>query len=122
MRVSSFFFNDTATTEIYTLALHDALPIFFLWRPLTHARGSLLFQQGGVGDELVGGLYEMVRGRLRDPDHHDLLSPAAEQAHERDKIPIAGYQDVSVHLRMVMQKVRALHGQHHVYQIGRASC
>src|SRR6516164_11796783 len=25
----SFFFNDTATTEIYTLSLHDALPI---WR------------------------------------------------------------------------------------------
>src|ERR1039458_905480 len=26
--VSLFFFNDTATTEIYTLSLHDALPIF----------------------------------------------------------------------------------------------
>src|SRR3712207_9558337 len=29
-----FFFNDTATTEIYTLSLHDALPIYdgkFLW-------------------------------------------------------------------------------------------
>src|SRR3712207_8705191 len=25
--LSSFFFNDTATTEIYTLSLHDALPI-----------------------------------------------------------------------------------------------
>src|SRR3712207_7265691 len=25
--VSVFFFNDTATTEIYTLSLHDALPI-----------------------------------------------------------------------------------------------
>src|SRR3712207_7808718 len=25
-----FFFNDTATTEIYTLSLHDALPIFTL--------------------------------------------------------------------------------------------
>src|SRR2546427_7528521 len=24
---SNFFFNDTATTEIYTLSLHDALPI-----------------------------------------------------------------------------------------------
>src|SRR5260221_451837 len=24
-----FFFNDTATTEIYTLSLHDALPFFF---------------------------------------------------------------------------------------------
>src|SRR5688572_33179640 len=31
MRVAcnrSFFFNDTATTEIYTLSLHDALPIY----------------------------------------------------------------------------------------------
>src|SRR5690348_7569767 len=27
-RLSLFFFNDTATTEIYTLSLHDALPIF----------------------------------------------------------------------------------------------
>src|SRR3989337_3330447 len=25
--ISAFFFNDTATTEIYTLSLHDALPI-----------------------------------------------------------------------------------------------
>src|SRR2546430_17556955 len=29
-----FFFNDTATTEIYTLSLHDALPIF------AHPRGA----------------------------------------------------------------------------------
>src|SRR3712207_9014602 len=28
MRTIYFFFNDTATTEIYTLSLHDALPIF----------------------------------------------------------------------------------------------
>src|SRR5436189_1128068 len=27
LSASSFFFNDTATTEIYTLSLHDALPI-----------------------------------------------------------------------------------------------
>src|SRR5260370_29927415 len=27
---SIFFFNDTATTEIYTLSLHDALPIYSL--------------------------------------------------------------------------------------------
>src|SRR2546429_7108754 len=27
MGFSVFFFNDTATTEIYTLSLHDALPI-----------------------------------------------------------------------------------------------
>src|SRR6266566_149010 len=28
-----FFFNDTATTEIYTLSLHDALPIWRCWSP-----------------------------------------------------------------------------------------
>src|SRR2546430_11257674 len=28
IRVRFFFFNDTATTEIYTLSLHDALPIW----------------------------------------------------------------------------------------------
>src|SRR5260221_9943789 len=28
--IKFFFFNDTATTEIYTLSLHDALPICFL--------------------------------------------------------------------------------------------
>src|SRR5258705_3368700 len=30
MYPSFFFFNDTATTEIYTLSLHDALPISFV--------------------------------------------------------------------------------------------
>src|SRR3712207_8446347 len=29
-RLMMFFFNDTATTEIYTLSLHDALPICML--------------------------------------------------------------------------------------------
>src|SRR5687768_18379686 len=33
-----FFFNDTATTEVYTLSLHDALPI--CPRPGTHARDA----------------------------------------------------------------------------------
>src|SRR6266568_4454453 len=30
-----FFFNDTATTEIYTLSLHDALPILSIARSVT---------------------------------------------------------------------------------------
>src|SRR5215204_7308768 len=36
---SLFCFNDTATTEIYTLSLHDALPISELGRPLVVANG-----------------------------------------------------------------------------------
>src|SRR6266496_539367 len=38
-----FFFNDTATTEIYTLSLHDALPIFYLsqsWPLRSHNENS----------------------------------------------------------------------------------
>src|SRR3712207_9142819 len=36
-----FFFNDTATTEIYTLSLHDALPISTRsTSPLTAARAA----------------------------------------------------------------------------------
>src|SRR5262245_65714715 len=44
----SFFFNDTATTEIYTLSLHDALPISFRIRrgrirASAYARGHVGF-------------------------------------------------------------------------------
>src|SRR3712207_6897518 len=48
-----FFFNDTATTEIYTLSLHDALPIYWrihlsaapeaVWRAWTTDSGRELF-------------------------------------------------------------------------------
>src|SRR3712207_8193397 len=59
-----FFFNDTATTEIYTLSLHDALPI---WRRRDralrdgleprdagerrggHARPGVLLRRAGLG-------------------------------------------------------------------------
>src|SRR5258705_10731907 len=39
---SFFFFNDTATTEIYTLSLHDALPIY------AHGDGRRLAGTGAV--------------------------------------------------------------------------
>src|SRR3712207_6907284 len=41
MIIFFFFFNDTATTEIYTLSLHDALPIFPILQRLAQA-GSYL--------------------------------------------------------------------------------
>src|SRR5687768_18554127 len=34
-----FFFNDTATTEIYTLSLHDALPISRSMHPCSRSPG-----------------------------------------------------------------------------------
>src|SRR4029434_11353425 len=40
--VMCFFFNDTATTEIYTLSLHDALPIYIFHPPFIETQ-SLVF-------------------------------------------------------------------------------
>src|SRR2546427_10654281 len=50
-----FFFNDTATTEIYTLSLHDALPISALEASSTggagRAGGSAAMSGGQAGGE-----------------------------------------------------------------------
>src|SRR2546426_5641895 len=56
-----FFFNDTATTEIYTLSLHDALPILKLVTPQTGPAGRvvkrLLIEEGlDIKRELYLGL------------------------------------------------------------------
>src|SRR3712207_8323335 len=48
IKVLIFFFNDTATTEIYTLSLHDALPIYIVlhgpavWNTFVLCAGLLL--------------------------------------------------------------------------------
>src|SRR2546430_5718954 len=45
-----FFFNDTATTEIYTLSLHDALPIFRrTWGSRTSRRPGLFHLTRRIG-------------------------------------------------------------------------
>src|SRR5688572_32681596 len=43
-----FFFNDTATTEIYTLSLHDALPIF--WKTL--AKEGVIYGNAALGSKV----------------------------------------------------------------------
>src|SRR3712207_6956707 len=57
-----FFFNDTATTEIYTLSLHDALPISFSRRH-AHLRAQL-----GVVEQPDQGCTHLV-DRCRAVDH-----------------------------------------------------
>ena len=55
-----FFFNATATTEIYTLSLHDALPISYnqLKRELKQEKKeSLVFERNGKEIYLLGFEY-----------------------------------------------------------------
>src|SRR2546422_8475933 len=64
-----FFFNDTATTEIYTLSLHDALPIS---------------EQQEIGGRLDGAPEEAQGGPKREDGRVVKTSPAkAPQALDR---------------------------------------
>src|SRR5262249_60427090 len=54
-----FFFNDTATTEIYTLSLHDALPIFSTDRSPAPSTWYRWCQRSGGS----------LPGRLRSEEH-----------------------------------------------------
>src|SRR5256885_13646586 len=64
-----FFFNDTATTEIYTLSLHDALPIFGRQQALqAHQQPA---QPAQVGARMVvalrdDGVFDVVHARRGD--------------------------------------------------------
>src|SRR2546427_7520847 len=99
-----FFFNDTATTEIYTLSLHDALPIYRVvrgGRVLRYREGQHRAARGGLegsppdreatdragsagrragwkGANTAGACRESVRGFLLDvPAHAGDCSGAA---------------------------------------------
>src|SRR5258708_11142514 len=71
-----FFFNDTATTEIYTLSLHDALPISigkFDWAVVTgHFAATVRVRRlTTVTFEALGTLTrsEEHTSELQSPDH-----------------------------------------------------
>src|SRR2546429_5184589 len=59
-----FFFNDTATTEIYTLSLHDALPIWYL---LEHGQTGL------------STAFDMPTLMGYDSDHHRSVGVVAHE-------------------------------------------
>src|SRR2546429_4577688 len=62
-RISAFFFfNDTATTEIYTLSLHDALPISTVVTPNLHEASVL-------ADMPVATEADMEAAALRSEEH-----------------------------------------------------
>src|SRR5256885_4933683 len=59
-----FFFNDTATTEIYTLSLHDALPI---WRSVRRAGARRAGRIAAPADGPAPGRSEEHTSELQSP-------------------------------------------------------
>src|SRR5256885_12794177 len=70
-----FFFNDTATTEIYTLSLHDALPIYVaLFEKLIEAAHNNVIHGPGIKD--LGPSTRPWRVLRRSEEHtSELQSP-----------------------------------------------
>src|SRR2546429_5069884 len=72
-----FFFNDTATTEIYTLSLHDALPIWLLKR---RSHCPSLISRGWV--KSTGG--KLTRPHmLRESEVHGIDGRSRARSEER---------------------------------------
>src|SRR2546422_3739404 len=112
-----FFFNDTATTEIYTLSLHDALPISHSHRPdllVAQSRGSIRLE-----------LQLPVVRRIGRPDHwrrerdgaHDR---SLQQSLHRSRNPARSEEHTSelqsrLHLvcRLLLEKKKKKHQKQH---------
>src|SRR2546430_12711176 len=98
-----FFFNDTATTEIYTLSLHDALPIWAGRTPLA-GRQRHAFSQRASGcraEHRAPGRWSALRQDRKSTrlnSSHSQISYAVfclkkktnnkHQAHDHSRIPL----------------------------------
>src|SRR5260370_5608974 len=91
-----FFFNDTATTEIYTLSLHDALPISFARIVLTRSTRS--GHSGGCSPSFFS-LFERWRTTFRSEEHTSEL-----QSH------------LNLVCRLLLEKKKRSHNSHATQQ------
>src|SRR2546426_5048779 len=98
-----FFFNDTATTEIYTLSLHDALPIFGKPRNLTlvyaagqgdgKQRGLNHFGHEGLVRRVIGGHWG-DRKSTRLNSSHLVISYAVFCLKKKKKLETTAYATI----------------------------
>src|SRR3989441_8935256 len=95
MRVAVFFFNDTATTEIYALSLHDALPIsagrlvvdVAVERPVGRAAGDV--SEAGAQVQQAAQVFKLhALGRPRGSVCVAVIDPG-EAAHVDDSVRLA---------------------------------
>src|SRR2546427_2290119 len=73
---SFFFFNDTATTEIYTLSLHDALPIYRVAKPWGY---ELIWAKT---DRYVGKILHIEPGHVLSLQYHNKKDRSEEHTSE----------------------------------------
>src|SRR5258708_35597614 len=87
---SFFFFNDTATTEIYTLSLHDALPI--LENLVVRADAVLEHPAGDLVDRVMTSNVLQDRKSTRLNSSHQIISYAVFCLKKKNKAYISRWK------------------------------
>src|SRR5206468_11760553 len=72
-----FFFNDPATTDIYTLSLHDALPIFDV-HDAGGAQALDIAKSDGASVQAADGARFLIDERLRSEEHTSELQSRSD--------------------------------------------
>src|SRR3712207_8538038 len=101
-----FFFNDTATTEIYTLSLHDALPICDYYETLGVSRDA-------TADEIRKAYRRMAREH--HPDLHRDDPNAADRRSEEHTSELQSRQYLVC--RLLLEKKKIYHYNYYIYLI-----
>src|SRR5258708_15688322 len=89
-----FFFNDTATTEIYTLSLHDALPILPAHK--AYAFGQLLHKLQAEHEHEILQFMRGDRKSTRLNSSHQIISYAVFCLKKKKKDRYDGTQEYDV--------------------------
>src|SRR2546430_4814702 len=95
-----FFFNDTATTEIYTLSLHDALPISVVYFRVVDA-GKAIIQVANAFDATSQVAQTTLRSVVGQHEMDDLLA-------QRDKLNVDLQR---IHLDRKSTRLNSSHSQ-----------
>src|SRR5438067_2329762 len=120
-----FFFNDTATTEIYTLSLHDALPIFLqsaiqVGRPVAHDQRASFLVGGGLaeqghalgasrGRQLEGRLQRRARVEAGPDPSGKAVAPLEGGGMVRGSVPAEHFRAVTGPCRLASSEVGERH-------------
>src|SRR2546430_13636924 len=97
-----FFFNDTATTEIYTLSLHDALPIY-------EGTGSIytsLSCEPEQTEENLAIVQDVLRAVQREGITEDELRQAKSKRSEEHTSGLQSQSNLVCRLLLAKKKVR----------------
>src|SRR5688572_13923973 len=112
MLLLCFFFNATATTVIYTLSLHDALPILRTWRRVLelspgHSRALRVLREAYLGSGDFDALEELYGSQNDWEGLSEVLSNAADRAKDNQSKVALSYRAARVYEEKLNQPERA---------------